>query len=637
MVIIIFGVYFQTLSYGVTGFDDDKILQNVNSFVKNNSISDIFKTDAFLTFNGSEFFRPVQGLSFIIDTKAGDNNIFYFHLTNLLLHIINCCLVFYLLLLFNCDKRISFFLTMIFSVHPLFNQAVIWLPSRGDLLVTVFSLISFISYVKYEKSKNLVFLLINIPSFFLAVFSKEVAVLLPLIFLLYFYFKNKNTYKLFNVNNIIMTVIWVVIIIIYVIMRSNIVRGLLSSDEFGIKPILHNLPVFPEFISKFFLPINLSVLPEFSIISIIIGMIIILAGIYLIVKNKNTFSNFSIFFTAWFLLFTVTTLLYRHWHLNSAYDYLEHRAYLPLMGIILLIASIKISQKILKINIILYILIFLIFSGISVTRAGIFKNSESFYTSAINKGTKISFAYNNRGIIRRNANDNKGALEDFDKAIQLKPDFVEVYNNRALSRYIQGNTNLAIQDYNKAIELKPDYAEAYRNRGIVRRISNDNKRAVDDFTKAIELVPGDFLAYHNRGLSKSDLGDIERARKDFDKAISLNPEYIEAYFNRGKLLVTINNLNAALNDFKKAVELKPDYELAMNAAGTVNGMLGNHKEAAQYFEKTIRINSNFADAWRNLGFAKQNLNDLKGACEAWQKGAGLGNNQCKELVDKFCK
>ena len=74
--------------------------------------------------------------------------------------------------------------------------------------------------------------------------------------------------------------------------------------------------------------------------------------------------------------------------------------------------------------------------------------------------------YNNRGV----AYDDKGefdrAVADYNKAIDLNPDYVDAYNNRGGAYHDKGEFDRAVADYNKAIDLKSDYAQAYNNRGL---------------------------------------------------------------------------------------------------------------------------------------------------------------------------
>ena len=165
------------------------------------------------------------------------------------------------------------------------------------------------------------------------------------------------------------------------------------------------------------------------------------------------------------------------------------------------------------------------------------------------------FVYNNRGNARSDLGDKQGAIADFNKAIELKPDYAEAYNNRGNARSESGNKQGAIADYTIAIELKPDYAEAYSNRGVNRSKLGDKQGAIADYSKAIELKPDDAYAYSNRGNVRDHLGDKKGAIADCTKAIELKPDYAEAYNNRGIARYELGDKQGAIEDVQKAAKL----------------------------------------------------------------------------------
>ena len=81
------------------------------------------------------------------------------------------------------------------------------------------------------------------------------------------------------------------------------------------------------------------------------------------------------------------------------------------------------------------------------------------------------------------------ALSDYNKAIELKTDFVEAYFSRGLAYDQRGDLDRAIADYDKAIELKPEYADAYYSRGLDHERKGDLAQALIDLSKAVELDP----------------------------------------------------------------------------------------------------------------------------------------------------
>ena len=79
------------------------------------------------------------------------------------------------------------------------------------------------------------------------------------------------------------------------------------------------------------------------------------------------------------------------------------------------------------------------------------------------------------------------AIEDFNKAIELNPEFDIAYNNRGVACIGKGEFDRAIEDYSKAIELNQDYAEAYYNRGETWLCLEEWEKAKSDLTVAKDL------------------------------------------------------------------------------------------------------------------------------------------------------
>ena len=97
-------------------------------------------------------------------------------------------------------------------------------------------------------------------------------------------------------------------------------------------------------------------------------------------------------------------------------------------------------------------------------------------TNALQEVEDKERAYNHELITR-----------DYDKCIQLAPEFVYAYFNRANLRCALRDYRAAIQDYTEAIERDPEFAEAYFNRGLARLSQGDTNRGIADLSKAGEL------------------------------------------------------------------------------------------------------------------------------------------------------
>ena len=235
---------------------------------------------------------------------------------------------------------------------------------------------------------------------------------------------------------------------------------------------------------------------------------------------------------------------------------------------------------------------------------GFIQNQDNYIT-AETEFYRGAACYNNKKF--------KKAIEHYDTAIKLNPQFFEIYYNRGLAKSALGKYQEAIADYDKSIEINPQFAEAYSNRGVAKSDLGDKNGAIVDYDKAIEINPQLAEVYNNRGITRYDLGEYKDAIEDYDIAIEINPQYAKAYSNRGVAKSALGDKNAAIIDHDKAIEINPQYAEAYNNRGNAKSDLGYKNRAIVDYDIAIEINPQYAEAYYNRGGAKSALDDKNGA------------------------
>ena len=129
---------------------------------------------------------------------------------------------------------------------------------------------------------------------------------------------------------------------------------------------------------------------------------------------------------------------------------------------------------------------------------------------------------------------------------------------QADEKMVERNKNRgAIRDYNAALKLNPDLVEIYSKRGIVKLRIRQLRSAIKDFDKMIEINPEHIFAYNNRASARGNLGDEHRMLEDLSKAIEINPDYAIAHVNLAELKIHIAEDKADEGD---SVEAKRYYQ-----------------------------------------------------------------------------
>ncbi len=130
-------------------------------------------------------------------------------------------------------------------------------------------------------------------------------------------------------------------------------------------------------------------------------------------------------------------------------------------------------------------------------------------------------AYNNRGLAFRSNGELDRAIEDYDQAIRLQPDYYIAINNRGVALMAKGEFDRAIADFDRAIQLKPDYLAAFGARAAAYGHKGLFDRAIADLDVVIKADPKNALFVRERGTMKARLGDRIGAEVDFRRAEAL--------------------------------------------------------------------------------------------------------------------
>ncbi len=180
------------------------------------------------------------------------------------------------------------------------------------------------------------------------------------------------------------------------------------------------------------------------------------------------------------------------------------------------------------------------------------------------RSAKTGRSFAQAAVAAQIGGDYQKAIDLYDAAIRVgdlsRDNLAKVYNNRGAAYRNLGFGELAIDNYNEAMRLKPDYAAAYFNRGVAYNVNGMKERAIADLTRSIQLDSGVANPYYQRGLIYAQQAAYEQALSDFSRAIKLAPCLASAYFDRGRVFESLGDLERAIEDFKRSYALDPTGE-----------------------------------------------------------------------------
>ncbi len=179
----------------------------------------------------------------------------------------------------------------------------------------------------------------------------------------------------------------------------------------------------------------------------------------------------------------------------------------------------------------------------------------------------------------------------YDHALKVTGNNDTILNNRGVAYRQLGNLRHAISDYDGAIEINPKNVEVYINLGITHGKLGDHRQAIEDFDRAIGIDPGHVEAHFNRGIAYDKLGKHGQAIENFDRVIEIDPEHIEAYFSRGVAYGELGNHRRAIEDFSRVIGLNPEDGRAYFNRAVAFGELGNRGQAIEDLKTAARLGS----------------------------------------------
>ncbi|MDF0589688.1 tetratricopeptide repeat protein [Candidatus Methanocrinis natronophilus] len=263
--------------------------------------------------------------------------------------------------------------------------------------------------------------------------------------------------------------------------------------------------------------------------------------------------------------------------------------------------------------------------GVALYNLGEYDEAVQAYDEAIRLDPEFAIAWNNKGLALRNLGEYDEAVQAYDEAIRLDPEFAIAWNNKGLALYNLGEYAEAVQAYDEAIRIDPEYALAWYSKGLALYNLGEYAEAVQAYDEAIRIDPEYALAWYSKGLALYNLGEYAKAIRSYDEATRIDPEYALAWYSKGLALYNLGEYYEAVQAYDEAIRLDPEFAIAWNNKGLALYNLGEYAEAVQAYDEAIRIDPEYALAWYNKGISLRNLGKYVDANLAIDEAVRLGS------------
>ena len=527
--------FFFSIRNGFVYFDDDILVLDNQSMISDlSNIIKVFHSDAFLN-NSSPYYRPMLNVSFMIDARFGKSNPAFYHFMNLFYHGLCCISLLWLLQLVGFSRKKAFACTLVFSVHPLMANTVFWIPARSDLLVALFGILFFSLSIKYARERKPVMLIGAILCFTAALFSKESAVLLPFLLFLYFIMTREKL-----IPNLVLFAAPAFVIAGWFYLRSISVR-MIGPEQMGIYSIIKNLPFPFEILSRFFFPFNLPVTPVFSAFFTCLGILIAIAiPLVYIIRGRKMISLF-LFGIIWYIAFSLPNMFVWLNTTPASYEYLVHRAYFPVAGLllsVLLLIPEKWTDLSNRRTLAVFLVVTLVLVTTSILQGRKYHDAPAFWNSAIRYNPERAWFYHFLGRYYFKQKDYVTFERYTRKAVSLKTEPWFLYNLAMICFVEKKQYDSAFIYFNRA--RATGFTDPEANRNYINLclesardffVKGEYNKAVERCGISVSLDPSNPIAAYNMGLYLIYSGERKKAAAWWRRSLVLNPELKEAYLS----------------------------------------------------------------------------------------------------------
>lgn len=451
-------------------------------------------------------------LSFMVDAFIAGTDPFVFHFSNILFHVLAVCVIFAVLKSLFLSQGKAFCFALLFLVHPANVQAVAWLPGRNDTLFGLFAGSTFLFFLRYLRSFRVGDLTWHFIFLLAALFTKESAVALPALCFVYFaYIQKECTARL----PIKIYAGWLMCLGLWFLCRSMALDTAGLGFKLSFSSIIANSPAVILYFGKIFFPFNLSVFPILKDSSLILGGSAVVLWVAALLWSRGQRRPMIIFGFLWFLVFVFFSLLRATSPLAPA-DFLEHRLYFPMVGIMIAVMAAKdldASEKSARWSKILFVCFFALFVSVNHGYAKNFQDRLAFWKSAVKSAPRAPLAHANLGAMYYLDEQFEPAVYHYQKALTINPGQDMVYSNLALIFEKQGRWLDAEQAFERELYFNPRYADGYFNFGLLRYRQKRIPEAREFMRQAIALDPHHIAARQALAVDYYRTGEADKLKR----------------------------------------------------------------------------------------------------------------------------
>jgi tetratricopeptide (TPR) repeat protein len=599
-------------------------------------------------------YMPLTWMSFGLDYLLWGMQPIGYHLSSLLLHTANAVVFYFLarrllgLVLANPAERgqagltlSAGFAALLFALHPLRVESVVWATERRDVLSGFFYLLTVLAYLRAcgGEERCRWWYAGSVALFVCALLSKSMAVSLPVVLLIL------DVYPLRRLGGTrgwwgeaarrvyLEKIPFVLLALAASAIAFLALAGLQNMSSLDDLSVLGRLAVSAYGLSfylwKTVAPVNLSPLYELTVVNPSAIPFLLSYGVVLTVTALAwTVRRRVPGLPATWLAYVVILLPVLGLFQNGAQIAADRYTYLAGLGWAILTGAglFAFWSRLPSVLIGTTICVLLGFAALTWTQTHVWRNSQTLWTHALAIDPNSPLAEYGLGDALARQGKLAEAIEHFRRALAMMPDFAEGQYNWGHALAQQGRLAEAIERYREALAIRPDYPEAHYNWGHALAQQGRLAEAIEHYREALRIRPAYVMALNNLGNALARQGKPAEAIEQYRKALQIQPGHAEVHYNLGVTLAQQGKFGEAIEHYRRAFELRPDDAEVLNHWGYALARQGKPAEAIEQYQRALSIKPDLAEAHMTLGMALAQQGRVAEAIERYQQALTIRPN-----------
>lgn len=598
--------------------------------------------------------RPLTNMTLALNHAISGENVWSYHLFNLLIHILAALTLFGIirrtLISGNLYEKfgeratlMALLCSLVWMSHPLQTQAVTYVIQRCEALMGLMIFLTLYCSIRgWQKASSKLWHFAAVLICFAGMGAKESMVVAPLLVFFYDYvFVHTNIHDIFKRSKRL----YLGLIASLLFMAGLVtVYGTqnLGRENLAYTPLAYALTqsqIIFHYLGLAAWPAKLTFYYDWPIADPLIEMLPYAAALLLAIGvsikwliQRNPWSYIAIWF---FITIGATSSLIPIKDLVF-----EHRMYLPLASLavcfVLAVCTItdlitgrmsSMDTELARSIAYLFCMIVIILLGVrTFDRNSDYQSRLSIWKDTVAKQPHNGKAYTSLGNALLGKDRMEEAMDHLQTALAIQPRQARAYNNIGVIYLKQRKWDHALNYFQKAIGMQPDYASPHANIGSLLALMGKPSESISHFERALEINPHYGHAHYNLGQALMETGKPEPAIHHFQHALYMHKDFINARFELGLALMDIGEYSKAIGTFTQVIDQNPHLTGAYLQLANAHLKISQFNQAIEAYRKALAIKPDDAEAYNGMGIALAQTGQIDRALIALRRALAIDPN-----------